>query len=940
MQNSNNNKTAKGCDNETLSNLFSSDDDLGDMSTATKEQTTATTTATMAVAPQIRFSRYTSKVPDFLSKRYSLVDGKLHKEGGGQMAKGKVEIMAVANLQEFAGVRDVLSTAQCFGFGVPTNGNADVVTRTALEGLEAQGKAGATVARLAKHFQWLEGPGIAAIDHDGLADGTYLSQAGFIDVLYEVMPELRQAEILWAPSSSSFISNSETGEVLQGLRGQRAYIAVDRASQIPRIVRLISERLWLAGKGWHDVTVNGGRRESTAVDLMMTQPERLDFAAGAVMTGALTQKKSQNKFFGSGLLNTASVPDLSPEEVAHVGATKAISYASKYEKAMAIKVAYDDEKADEIVAKTGVSKPEAQRVVQRATERGELSGEFVLTLADGETVTVAEVLRDPKKYHGTYLCDPIEPKEGDKAWLGLLNGPPILHSHKHGGKTYKLVAQRYSLDFRSARFAEGVREVCEILRDSVEWFTLGSGGRGLGGVRSLVNGELQEYGRDGFEQRLDELIRFRAYNDKTKNFIDGPINPRLAARVAETVSTYLPIVKTVVDRPLLLPNGRILQRNGYDAETNLLFSLRGEWPAVPEQPSDDEALKALHSLWAPFEEFRFKAAGDRGGHLAAILSAVVRAGLPTCPMFLYAAHAIGSGKSLLAQCVGALVGGATPNLELDRSHRERQQQIRTMLKDNRNFLLFDNVQADNRIGGQTLELTLTSEFIDGRQLGGNTSLGNLPNKALFVMTGNNPSLTTDMGRRTVWVWLEPPTGVGRHFAIDPLAHVRENRREMATAAITLMKWALNLPTTARQLDSFDQWSRLVSFAVEQIGLLEAKTKTLSRPRFINPIADVTAYMEHGETTADLKALLVTWHLNSMEDGITARELLLKYRRAEDGNTEPLGVALMEYLPEAPRTAKALGYALRGVVGCPVEGFTLVTARDSKTNSCVWKVTCG
>src|SRR5690606_8318843 len=103
-----------------------------------------------------------------------------------------------------------------------------------------------------------------------------------------------------------------------------------------------------------------------------------------------------------------------------------------------------------------------------------------------------------------------------------------------------------------------------------------------------------------------------------------------------------------------------------------------------------------------------------------------------------------------------------------RAQRERQQQIRTMLKDSRGFLLFDNVQSDNRIGGQTLELTLTSEFIDGRQLGGNTSLGHLPNKALFVATGNNPSLTTDMGRRTVWVWLEPPTGVGREFVIEPL----------------------------------------------------------------------------------------------------------------------------------------------------------------------------
>lgn len=192
------------------------------------------------------------------------------------------------------------------------------------------------------------------------------------------------------------------------------------------------------------------------------------------------------------------------------------------------------------------------------------------------------------------------------------------------------------------------------------------------------------------------------------------------------------------------------------------------------------------------------------------------------------------------------MGGALPTLQLDGAQRERQQQIRTMLKDNRCFLFFDNVQSDNQIGGQTLEPTLTSEFVYGRQLGGNTSLGHLPNKALFVATGNNPKLSTDMGRRTIWAWLEPPTGVGRRFALNPLVCVREHRKAMVTAAIIIMKWTLSLPSQARLLDSFKHWSRLVAFAVEQIGLLDAKTQLLSEPHFINPIADTTAYMDQGE----------------------------------------------------------------------------------------------
>lgn len=907
----------------------------------TVETNTAAAAMVAGFATPIHFSLFTAEKPKRLTKKYTYVDGTLNKESGGFISKGRVQVRSVANLEEFAAMRDALTTDQCFGYGVSIGGDADITTIDTLNRLEEQGKTTTEIARAAKFFQWPDSPGIAAIDHDGLEDKSYLSQSDFIDLLYAAMPELKQAGILWAPSSSSFISNSETGEELQGLRGQRAYIAVDKASEVPRITNLLAARMWQLGRGWHSCKINGSREAKTPLDLNMCQPERLDFAAGAVVVAPLTQQRDAKAFYGSGLLNTAGVADLTPEEAAAVEAAKAISYASKQEESQRLHAAWTENNADKIVEKTGVSKPEARRIVQRASERGELSGEFLLTLADGEQITVSEVLRDPTKWHNTYLCDPIEPDEGegDKSWLGLLKGPPVLHSHKHGGKTYKLMAQRYSVEFRQTRFAACVREVCEILRDSGEWFTLGTGGHGLTCVRTLINGRLREHNKDGFEQRLDELIRFTSYADKAKAFVDGPVNARLASRVGEVLQDYLPGIKAVVNRPLLLPNGRILQKEGYDQKTGLLFSLDGDWPAVPEQPTDAQALAALQVLWAPFKEFRFKTAGDRGAHLAAMLSAIVRPGLATCPMFLYAAHAIGSGKSLLAESVGALNGGITPSLELDTAQRERQQQIRTMLKENRDFLLFDNVKSENRIGGQTMELTMTSEFIDGRLLGGNTSLGYLPNKAMFVATSNNPSVTTDMGRRTVWVWLEPPTSIGKEYSLNPLDYVRENRRDMVMAAITLMKWALNRPAKARLLDSFEAWSRLVAFAVEQIGELEAKAKTLPSPHFANPIADTAAYMEHGETTADLKALLQVWAMNA-KDGLSANDLFRKYQSATDGSKDPLGLALVEYLPEAPRDAKKVSYALRGVLGRPVAGYTLLTERDSATNSSVWKVACG
>ncbi|MCC6198501.1 MAG: hypothetical protein IT518_28965 [Burkholderiales bacterium] len=105
----------------------------------------------------------------------------------------------------------------------------------------------------------------------------------------------------------------------------------------------------------------------------------------------------------------------------------------------------------------------------------------------------------------------------------------------------------------------------------------------------------------------------------------------------------------------------MLAAAGYDAVTVLRLALPDDAEIVPvaERPTRDQAQAALDVLWRPFAEFPWVDGLARAARLAA-LTAVVRPILPTSPAFGHDAPAVGSGKTLLARCVGALACGSAP----------------------------------------------------------------------------------------------------------------------------------------------------------------------------------------------------------------------------------------------------------------------------------------
>ncbi len=105
----------------------------------------------------------------------------------------------------------------------------------------------------------------------------------------------------------------------------------------------------------------------------------------------------------------------------------------------------NDKVAAELAA--GKNETEAHAQWSRAVERQELGPDFLITMRDGVTVTVKDILAAPEQYDGERCCDPLDPGYRDDPRVAYINlspktGSPYIHSHAHGGGCYQLKEQR------------------------------------------------------------------------------------------------------------------------------------------------------------------------------------------------------------------------------------------------------------------------------------------------------------------------------------------------------------------------------------------------------------------------------------------------------------------------------------------------------------------
>ena len=315
--------------------------------------------------------------------------------------------------------------------------------------------------------------------------------------------------------------------------------------------------------------------------------------------------------------------------------------------------------------------------------------------------------------------------------------------------------------------------------------------------------------------------------------------------------------------PILRPDGSVLDVPGHDEKTGLLYVIAEvQPPVVPHSPTAADALDALALLWAPFHMFPIVDPVSVGVLISSLLSAALRPALPTCPAYGFDAPSAGTGKTLIAKCVGALSTGSDVSvMPPAKDEEEWRKRLFAGLRGGDTVLLLDNVREP--LGNAAIDSFITSCTYKDRILGESTTQ-ELPNKALFLITGNNLVLTGDTHRRVLMVRLDAQQErpFTRQFAFDPLASVMRDRQCLVVAALTIVRAfiAAGRPQSGPgRIASFELWDDLVRQPLCWLKQFSDASGRMDLPQFADPAESITRSESENPDQAKLSAILQAWH---------------------------------------------------------------------------------
>lgn len=905
-----------------------------------KESETQQTTSLESTKRPLVFTVITGTQPTRLTKIIGLnAEGGMRKETCAMLSQGWAQREVVSDLHGLRSFLDSLTSAQAITWGVTKEDAVAVCTQA-----DADAQQSDAIARTRENFKFQAAPGIMMLDHDGLPEGT-LSPIQFRDRLIAAAPALADAPMLWRPSASAGCVDPN-GVILSGLTRHRLYIPVANAALIPEAGTALKALLWSTpGAGWCDVGVAGQHLPRCLVDVSVWQPERLDFAGPPILQDGVTRAGVEGVIYGDGaaqfdlrLLIDSVTPSIKKQAHASLKASR----AAVTEKCDTARRKWIADKAPALAQSRRIKLAQATNVLERAVVHQVLMGDFELTCANGQTVSVAQLLDNPQRWHNARFADPLDPDTDRRvAVCRLLNGTrPDLFSHRHGGMRYELRRQSARVQLGRGLRVDATDAVLQVLRDRGEVFDFGSSA-----VAYVADGKATPVSRDWLMDHAGRVVEF--YSVKTERDDDG--NVISTREVAEDAPAYIANaimakhgsrnfrkLTAVTTAPTLRPDGSVFDEPGHDVGTGLMYVSAEAYPlVVPSAPTVEQALDALAKLWHPIRKFPFVDDVARGVTLATMIAACLRPALPTCPGTGFDAPAAGTGKTLLAKCIAALAtGNDVAVLPPTADQEECRKRLFAALRGGSKALLWDNLLVP--LGNSVIDSFLTSSLFADRVLGVSENV-ELPNRSLFLATGNHLVLTGDTYRRILLARLDAQVEMPfkREFGFDPLTEVCNNRQALVVAALTIVRAYISAgrPKVAKgRIASFETWDDLVRQPLCWLRerMIESSRDLAGLPMFVDPADSIERAASENPETFKLAALLNIWIAVFGDMPTSAAQAIAK--ATEQFGAQPvLFDALDEIAGQNGKlNARTLGRWLERHAGQLCTGLRLVLA--NKTNN--------
>lgn len=768
-------------------------------------------TATVKLEGKIRLTKWTAKSP--VTKRLALeADGSIRKiSTAAQLGSGAVEQIECSP-KKFLDVLKNIGSNDCLSYGVARDNRiSKVLSRKRFDASSEQDNA---MTRTADRMTWPDGPAVLMIDYDPPAADKALTKDAFLDVIYSIVPDLKECAHIWGTSTSSCLFDTTSKKEIRGIQGQRLYIIVNNGVDIPRAGKVLFKRLWLNGFGYIKISQAGSLLLRSPADDSVWQTNRIDYCAPPICVEPLASNKPTPLLLGDSrmVLDTSiALPDLTETEenqylklVAKAkveSASEAASVRDAYIKARVLKLANE-----------GISHEVAERTIRHAMDGSVLLGDFQLECSDGTLVTVAEVLADPAKWHGKHFSDPLEPDYHDDnrvAYARLLGVPrPYIASYAHGGQRYFLARQLHTVRLAKGERGSYIPQIVSALTDCGAIYARGS---------TLITihdmGKISALNEYGILARIDQSVRVEEFKQQSWQATDIKIEHAKIIQNAHVAS--FPQLKATLTAPSMCPvTSEILSAPGYDKLRGIFITNEEHFQAVILNPTIDDVRQSLKALWYVVRSFPFATKLDQTVMLAAMLTAVIRKMIPTAPGFGFDSPTQGSGKTLLAKLISALAG-ETPTISPQpdaKSDDEMRKRIFSCLREGHAVVVIDNIVG--AFDSPALASMLTSEQYSDRVLG-KSKTETVSSNSMVILSGNNLTLNGDLPRRIMMCRIDPKDEAPhqRSFNFDPVQVVTEYRQELVAAALTLIRAYKSSSHEQRcgagRLASFEDWDDMV-----------------------------------------------------------------------------------------------------------------------------------
>jgi len=425
-----------------------------------------------------------------------------------------------------------------------------------------------------------------------------------------------------------------------------------------------------------------------------------------------------------------------------------------------------------------------------------------------------------------------------------------------------------------------------------------------------------ERGRPVIRTVSDEVMiaRLSKICDFVVDTRDGPKNVMPPKSIASYVLSEgkwpFPPLEAITQSPTIRPDGSIAQLPGYDPETRLYYHRTGDGglPDVPEDPTWQDVEAALKLIEELLCDFPFDCQASRANAVALLLSPVVQPAIKdVVPLVLVDAPTAGSGKSLLAIVAGIISGGAVPDFTTAPTKDEEwPKKITAILSAGPSLVVIDNVNHPLR--SVDLAALLTARTWKDRVFGKNTETVILPNRAVWVATGNNIQLGGDIPRRCIWIRIDPR--LAKPHEREGFRHpnltqwVSENRGRLLSALLTLCRawYAAGCPAyPVLAFGSFETWTRTVGGILSHAGVSGF-------------LGNRDRLWEQSDTeSAEWEAFLANWLELYGTAPVTPKQLVQDIA-AEEGIAEAIPASISDAVHGKGDSCSRVGYQFRARLG--------------------------